>query len=98
MKVRGRVWLGFWLLVFLATAFAVVARQRSAITTAATLRSLRNERLALEARRAEYETRIREASSRATLVPKAKARLDLREPTDSEAILLTLPRRADTTR
>lgn len=96
MKVRGRVWLGLWLVVFLATAVAVVARQRSAITTAATLRTLRNERLALEARRAEYETRIREASSRAVLVPKARARLDLREPTDSEAILLTLPRRTDT--
>lgn len=90
------MWLGLWLLLFLATAVAVVARQRRAITTAATLRALRNERLALEARRAEYEARIREAASRPVLVPLATARLNLREPSDSEAILLTLPVPADT--
>lgn len=98
MKVRGRVWLGAWLLLFLGVAVAVVARQRSALATAARLRNLQNERLALEARRAEFETRIREAGSRPVLVPKARDRLKLRDPSDSEAFLLTIPADADTTR
>jgi hypothetical protein len=98
MKLRGRVWLGLWLLLFLGVAVAVVARQRGALAAAARLRSLQNERLALEARRAEFETRIREAGSRPVLVPRARERLKLRDPSDSESFLLTLPAGADTTR
>lgn len=98
MKVRGRVWLGVWLLLFLGVAVAIVARQRGALATAARLRTLKNERLALEARRAEFETRIREASSRPVLVPIARQRLQLRDPSDSEAILLELRAGADTVR
>lgn len=98
MKVRGRVWLGVWLLLFLGVAVAIVARQRGALTMAARLRTLKNERLALEARRAEFETRIREAGSRPVLVPIARQRLQLRDPSDSEAILLELPAGADTVR
>lgn len=98
MKVRGRFWLGLWLLLFLGVAVAVVARQRSALAMAARLRGLKNDRLALEARRAEFETRIREAASRPVLVPKARALLNLREPSDSEAFLLRLPAGADSGR
>lgn len=98
MKVRGRFWLGLWLLLFLGVAVTVVARQRGALATAARLRGLKNDRLALEARRAEFETRIREAASRPILVPKARAGLNLREPSDSEAFLLRLPASADTGR
>lgn len=89
--VRGRIWLGLWLLLFLVVAVAVVARQRGALDTAARLRSLQNERLALEARRAEYETRIRVATSRPVLVPLARERLNLRDPSDAEAFLLRIP-------
>lgn len=97
MKLRGRFWLGLWLLLFLGVAVLVVARQRGALATAGRLRSLQNERLALEARRAEFVTRIREAGSRPVLVPQARERLKLRDPSDSESFLLTLPAGADTT-
>jgi cell division protein FtsL len=91
VKVRGRVWLGLWLLLFLAVAIAIVARQRAALDTAAELNRLREQRLTLEAKQAEFESRIREASSRKVLVPKAESRLGLRLPTDSRNTNLTLP-------
>ncbi len=90
MKLRGRFWLGFWLVFFLVVSLTVVARQRSALATAATLRALRAERLALEATRAEYERRIREGQSRKVLIPLAETRLQLRLPTDSEYVILRL--------
>ncbi|HSR14549.1 MAG TPA: hypothetical protein VLL51_02270 [Gemmatimonadales bacterium] len=91
MKVRGRFWLGLWLLLFLAVAVAIVARQRAALTTAADLNRLREDRLTLEARRAEYVSRIREAQSRRVLVPLAERRLRLRLPDDSQVTSLRLP-------
>lgn len=98
MKVRGRVWLGVWLLGFLLVALAVVARQRAALQTAANLNRLRNERTALEAVQAELERRIREGQSRQVLVPKVESTLGLREPSDSEYLIFALPDRSDTTR
>jgi cell division protein FtsL len=91
MKVRGRIWLGLWLLLFLAVAIAIVARQRAALDTAADLNRLRERRLTLEAKQAEFEGRIREASSRKVLVPKAESRLGLRLPSDGRNTNLTLP-------
>jgi cell division protein FtsL len=91
MKVRGRIWLGLWLVVFLAVAVAVIARQRAALDTAAELNELRERREALEAERAEYERRIREGSSRSVLVPRVQERLKLRLPSDSEYVTLQLP-------
>ena len=91
MKVRGRIWLGLWLLLFLAVAIAIVARQRAALDTAAELNRLRERRLTLEAKQAEFEGRIREAASRKVLVPKAESRLGLRLPSDGRNTNLTLP-------
>jgi hypothetical protein len=91
MKVRGRVWLGLWLLLFLAVAVAIVARQRASLVTAGELNRLREGRHALEAERAEYERRIREGSSRSVLVPRAEARLDLHMPSDSQNVTFQLP-------
>ncbi|HEX9893197.1 MAG TPA: hypothetical protein VGA78_04705 [Gemmatimonadales bacterium] len=91
MKVRGRTWLGLWLVVFLAVAVAVVARQRAALEVAAHLNELRERRQALEAERAEYERRIHQGSSRSVLVPRVEARLKLRLPSDSEYVTLQLP-------
>ena len=91
MKVRGRIWLGLWLLLFLSVAIAIVARQRAALDTAAELNRLRERRLTLEAKQAEFEGRIREASSRKVLVPKAESRLGLRLPSDGRNTNLTLP-------
>lgn len=91
MKVKGRVWLGLWLLLFLGVTVAITARQRAALSTASELNRLRESRLALEAQRAEYERRIREASSRKVLVPRVEARLHLRLPSDSENLNFDLP-------
>lgn len=91
MKIRGRTWLGFWLVVFLSVAIAVVARQRAALEAAGRLNELRERRQALEAERAEYERRIRHGSSRSVLVPRVESRLKLRLPSDSEYVTLQVP-------
>lgn len=91
MKVRGRIWLGLWLVFFLVVALTVVARQRASLDTAERLNRLREERLALEAERAEYERRIREGSSRQVLIPRVQGRQKLHEPTDAEYMIFRLP-------
>ena len=80
-----------WLVVFLAVAVAVVARQRAALDAAASLNELRERRQALEAERAEYERRIRLGSSRSVLVPRVEDKLKLRLPSDSEYVTLQVP-------
>jgi hypothetical protein len=82
-----------WLLAFLCGLLAVASRQTSGFRTARRLRDLREERLALEARRGELERRVRVASSRQVLVPIAERVLGLHQPSDSEFALLGLPPR-----
>lgn len=84
---KGRVWVGLWLLFVLATLGWVVARQTSAHAMAAELADLRQRRAVLEGERAELLRRIRQAESRAVLVPRARA-LGLRLPADSEIVIL----------
>jgi cell division protein FtsL len=91
MKVKGRHWLVLWLLLFLLVAVTVVARQTAAFKVARRLRELREQRTALEARRADLERRIREASGRQVLVPKAEHDLGLHLPADNEFILFAVP-------
>jgi cell division protein FtsL len=91
VKVRGRVWLGLWLLLFLVVSLLIVARQRAALVAAGELSRLRETRLALEAERAEYQRRIREGSSQRVLVPRAGARLGLRMPSDREYLNFEIP-------
>ena len=88
MRLKGRHWVVLWLVVFLCVLLAITTRQTAGFRTARRLRELREERTALEARRADLERRIREASSRQVLVPVAERRLGLHEPTDSEFTLL----------
>lgn len=90
MKIRGRGWVALWLLSFLGVLVWVVARQTAAHVTATELRRVQEERSALEARRAEWLRRIRAASSRAVLVPRAES-LGLRLPVDSEIVILRIP-------
>jgi len=87
VRLKGRHYLMLWLLLFLVVAAGIVARQNSAIATARRLAELRTERTNLEARRADLEGRIREASSRRALAPLA-ASLGLHEPSDSEVSLV----------
>ena len=87
---RGRLWIALWLGFVLGVLAWVVARQTSAVVTAAELERLRNERSVLEGRRAELLRRLREAESRAVLVPRAES-LGLRLPDDSSIVILQAP-------
>jgi hypothetical protein len=90
-QLKGRHWVLLWLLIFLGGAVAVVTRQTTALRTARRLHDLRDERSSLEARRADLERRIRVASSRQVLVPKAERTFGLHEPADSEFVLFSIP-------
>ena len=90
MAPRGRHWVALWLVFLLAVLTWVVARQTSAVVASTELGDLRNQRSALEARKADLERRIRQSRSRSVLIPKAES-LGLRLPADSEIIILQLP-------
>jgi hypothetical protein len=91
MRLKGRHWLMFWLVVLLGVLLAVATRQSAGFRTARRLRDLREQRTTLEARRADLERRIRVASSRQVLIPLAEGELGLHLPSDSEFTLLVLP-------
>jgi hypothetical protein len=91
MRLKGRHWLMLWLVVFLGVLVAITTRQTEGFRTARRLRELREERMALEARRGDLERRIREGSSRQVLVPIVERALGLHEPADSEFILFAVP-------
>ena len=93
MRVKGRHWVLLWLALFLVVAGAVIARNSAAYGISRDLTRLRDERASLEARRAELQRRIRQASSRQVLMDRAR-RAGLRQPEDSELILLGWPPRA----
>ena len=86
MKPKGRHWLALWLALFLA-----IAGDTASYRTARRLVEFRRQRLTLEAERAELIRRIRLASSREVLVPKAERRLGLHRPSDTEYVLFRSP-------
>ena len=90
MAVRGRHWIAFWLVALLAALWVVIARQTAALNAARALTDLREERAALEGRRADLDRRVRSAQSRSVLVPRAQ-RQGLRLPADTEIILIPAP-------
>lgn len=94
MRVRGRFWVGVWLMFFLAVLAAVVTRQTSSHVAAAELRVLEEQRSVLEAERMRLLRRIQESRSRAKLVPRAES-LGLRSVEDSQIIQLDVPRERD---
>lgn len=91
MTLKGRHWVMLWLLVALVTLASVAARQTGGFNTAKALRTAREDRAALEAQRGELERRIRVASSRQVLVPRAEASLGLHEPAATEMTVLSVP-------
>ena len=91
MALKGRHWVALWLLGFLVVAWVVVARQTAALRMARDLTATRAQRAALDGRRADVESRIRSATSRAVLAPRAQKNLRLRQPADTEIILLRVP-------
>ncbi|MBA3316694.1 MAG: hypothetical protein H0T50_01205 [Gemmatimonadales bacterium] len=88
MQIKGRHWLMVWLVFFVCVLLAIAARQGAGFRAARHLGELREERVALDARRAELERQIRVASSREVLVPLAERLLGLHQPSDSELTLL----------
>ena len=87
--VKGRVWIALWLILALSIMVWVVARQTSAVMLAERLEDLRNQRSSLEANRTRLLRRVREAESRAVLIPRAES-LGLRLPADSEIVILQI--------
>ena len=83
--VRGRFWFAASLMVFLAVAVLVVARQTASHVAAGRLAELQERRAVLETEKMELMRRIRIARSRASLVPVAEG-LGLRLPSDSEIV------------
>lgn len=91
MRPKGRHWVAVWLVAFLAVTWLVYARQTAAIRDARALAELHARRADLDGHRADLERRIRAASSRAVLVPRAQQKLGLHLPADTEIILLPVP-------
>lgn len=94
-RVRGRHWVLLWLVVFLAVAVAVQARQASAIGAAGRVGRLVEERTALEAELAALERQIRIATGRRVLGERAERELGLHFPADSEFIFFSRPPAGD---
>jgi hypothetical protein len=90
MALKGRHWLGLWLLTALAALWLVIWRQTDGLRAARALAETRQRRAGLEGRRSELQRRIRDAESRAVLIPRA-LQLGLRQPADTEIILLPAP-------
>lgn len=76
------------LLGFFVVATGVIARRTFGINQARTLRALERQRDAVDASRVKLEAEIRDASSRARLVPIAEQRLHMYVPADSQVIIL----------
>ena len=76
------------LLGFVVVAIGVIARRTFGINVATELRKLENQRDAIAGARIKAETEIRDASSRARLVPIAEKRLHMYVPSDSQVIIL----------
>lgn len=94
MRVRGRFWVGVWLMFFLSVLVVVVTRQTSSHVAAAELRESEEQRSVLEAERMRLLRRIQEGRSRARLVPRAES-LGLRAVEDSQIVQLEVPRERD---
>jgi cell division protein FtsL len=76
------------LISFFAVATGVIARRTFGINQARTLRALERQRDAVDASRVKLEAEIRDASSRARLVPIVQQRLHMYVPADSQVIIL----------
>ena len=71
----------------------VIARSTFGIGQARQIRDLERRRDALDASRVQLEVEIREASSRARLIPVVEQRLKMYVPADSQVIILPRERR-----
>jgi cell division protein FtsL len=86
--VRGRWIFAAVLIGFVAVAAAVITRRSYGVAQAGEIKSLTARHAALESDRAQLEAAIREASSRARLMPVAERRLGMHVPDESHVIYL----------
>ncbi len=77
------------LLSFFMVATGVIARRTFGIRQGRALRDLEQRRDAVDAARVKLEVEIRDASSRARLIPIAEKRLQMYVPADSQVIILS---------
>ena len=89
---RGRL-LALALFGFLLVATGVIWRRSYGIARSRELTELDKRRVQLEARRAQLQSEIRDASSRARLAPIVEQRLQMHVPTDSQVVILPRPSR-----
>ena len=87
-KLRGRSRIALGLLGFLLVATGVIWRRSVGISAARELQVLEERRFELRARSTSLENEIREAASRARLVPIVEQRLQMRTPSDSQVVIL----------
>ena len=87
-KLRGRARIALGLLGFLLVATGVIWRRSVGISAARELQALEERRSELRARSTSLENEIREAASRARLVPIVEQRLQMRTPSDSQVVIL----------
>lgn len=90
MKLRGRHMFFFWLLAVCTALWLVIWRQTASFRLARALDETRSQRTMLQGRTADLQRRIRAASSRDELIPRA-GRLGLREAKDSEIFRIPPP-------
>jgi membrane protein implicated in regulation of membrane protease activity len=86
---RGRAWVALVLVSFVLIAASVIWRRTAGVEQARELRSLRERRAQLEARKAQLEGDIRRISSRGSLLPIVERRLDMHVPNDTQVVILT---------
>jgi len=87
-RVGARSLIALVLLGFVLLATGVIARRTYGISQARQLRNLERQRDALDASRVRLVAEIRDASSRARLIPLAQQRLHMYVPADSQVIIL----------
>ena len=87
-RLGARSLIAFVLFGFLLLATGVIARRTFGISQARQLRTLERQRDALDATRVKLIADIRDASSRARLMPVAQQRLHMYVPPDSQVIIL----------
>ena|SRR5690242_499480 len=89
VAARGRTIIALALLGFVLIAAGVIWRRADGVAQLRALQALDQQRLRLEAERASLESDIRDASSRAVLVPIAESRLNMHIPSDTQVVIIT---------
>lgn len=87
-RKSSRRWIPLVLLGFVLVATGVIARRIYGIQQNRRIVQLQQRREALEAERLRLEGAIRDASSRARLVPLAEQRLNMHVPSPNQVIML----------